>query len=73
MKEFAGFDGVVIMPCDQPFVTKALLRRLVAIHRKHGEGIVACAYGGTCGPPALFDAKYFGELKALAPEGGRSR
>jgi len=69
MKEMDGVDAVVLMLCDQPFVTAALLRRIVALYKK-GAALVACDYGGTFGPPTLFDRRYFEELKALEPDAG---
>ncbi|HWD18636.1 MAG TPA: nucleotidyltransferase family protein [Verrucomicrobiae bacterium] len=67
LKEIDDHDAAAIMLCDQPFVSAALLRRLVAAHR---GGITACAYRDTLGPPALFDASFFPELRALPPDAG---
>lgn len=63
-------EALVIMLCDQPFVTPTLLRRLVSIYRKNPGGIIACRYGQTPGPPALFDASYFPSLLALPLNAG---
>jgi len=57
--------GVLILLCDQPFVTPELLTRLVEKQQSSGALIVASSYGGTVGPPALFDQQLFGELAAL--------
>jgi molybdenum cofactor cytidylyltransferase len=65
-------DGAVIMVCDQPFVTSALLDQMVAQKKLHGHGIIACAYKDTLGTPALFDKQFFPELLALqGPEGAK--
>src|SRR5512137_2027685 len=57
-----GVGSVVLMLCDQPLVTPALIEQLVAAHRQGGATIVACEYAGTVGVPALFDRSVFDEL-----------
>jgi len=65
-------SGVVIMLCDQPFVSAAIINQLVEAHRQTGNSIVASAYGKTRGVPVLFGRKLFAELVALkAGEGAR--
>ena len=58
-------DQVILMLCDQPYVTQELLDQLINIKKDSGKGIVACSYAGTVGVPALFDQFYFPELLAL--------
>jgi molybdenum cofactor cytidylyltransferase len=58
-------EGVVLMVCDQPYVTSTLLNNLLTAHQKSGKQIVACAYAGTFGPPALFHKSLFPELLQL--------
>jgi len=64
--------GVLFVAADQPFVTADLLRRVVAAFRA-GAPIVACAYAGTLGVPALFDRTLFGELASLEGDAGARR
>jgi molybdenum cofactor cytidylyltransferase len=65
-------EAVVIMLCDQPFVTSGLIDELRATHRRTGKPIVASAYGGGFGVPALFDKTMFGKLAELnGNEGAR--
>ena len=45
--------AAVILPCDQPRVTRALLDELVAHYLASDKPIVACAYAGIVGAPAL--------------------
>lgn len=66
----AAICAVVLMVCDQPFVTASVLAELVAAHRATGKPIVASRYGGGCGVPALFNRALFGELAELAEGGG---
>jgi molybdenum cofactor cytidylyltransferase len=63
-------DAIVITVCDQPAVTAAHLRALVAAWRSTGSSIVASSYSGTRGVPALFAAKHFAELRQLHGDRG---
>lgn len=63
-------DAVVITVCDQPAVTAAHLRTLVAAWRSTGSSLVASSYSGTRGVPALFAAKHFAELRRLHGDRG---
>ena len=58
-------DAAVVMACDQPFLTPAILNALIYARRATGRPIAACAYAGTLGIPALFDISLFSELLAL--------
>jgi molybdenum cofactor cytidylyltransferase len=57
--------AVVLMLCDQPFVTREIISRLVTAHRETGRSIVASRYGGSYGVPALFGKAHFAELATL--------
>ena len=63
--ECEGVDGVVIMLCDQPFVTVEVINELVETYHKTGKLIVASAYGEACGVPVLFSNELFVEIAAL--------
>ena len=63
-------DAVVITVCDQPAVTAAHLRALVAAWHDTGSGIVASSYAGTRGVPALFAGTHFAELQQLRGDRG---
>ncbi len=63
-------DGVIIMVCDQPFISGELLKKIVAEYEKTNAPIVACEYENILGVPALFAAKLFPELLALESEHG---
>jgi molybdenum cofactor cytidylyltransferase len=67
-----GPDGVLFLTCDQPYVTPGLLRRLVRRFRR-GAPIVACAYAGILGVPALFSRAHFADLTALSGDQGAKR
>lgn len=63
-------DGAVLMLCDQLRVDTAHLRSLIATFERTRAPIVASAYAGTRGVPALFSRALFPELAALPPTGG---
>jgi molybdenum cofactor cytidylyltransferase len=58
-------DAAVVMLCDQPLATAAVLERLVEAQRASGAGIVASEYAGTLGVPAVFARAHFAELDGL--------
>jgi molybdenum cofactor cytidylyltransferase len=65
-----GTVAVVLMVCDQPFVTPGIIARLVAAHLETGRSIVASRYGGSYGVPALFGSVHFAELTTLKGAAG---
>lgn len=58
-------SGVILMLCDQPFVTGELLHELITVKEAGKKQIVACSYQNTLGTPVLFDKQFFPELLAL--------
>jgi molybdenum cofactor cytidylyltransferase len=62
--------ATVLMLCDQPFVTREIIARLVAAYRATGRSIVASRYGGSYGVPALFDKIHFAELTTHEGDSG---
>ncbi|QAT87875.1 Nicotine blue oxidoreductase [Corallococcus coralloides] len=63
-------DGALLMLCDQLRVDAAHLRSLIDTFERTRAPIVASAYAGTRGVPALFSRALFPELEALPPAGG---
>ncbi len=62
---------VAVLLSDQPLVTSAHLREmLAAFERLGGERIVAAFYNETPGVPALFPASLLPALQSLKPEAG---
>jgi molybdenum cofactor cytidylyltransferase len=60
-----NLDAVVIVLCDQPFVSAPLLNQLVTIYQTTQSPIIASAYANTVGVPALFDRSLFPELMTM--------
>jgi CTP:molybdopterin cytidylyltransferase MocA len=65
-------DGAMLLLCDQPFVTRPLLRRLVKAFEEKApiRKIVAAAHGDLVSPPVIFSREYFGELVELEGDRG---
>ncbi len=58
-------EALVLMVCDQPFVTAEVLTSLIAARAETRRPIAASAYSGTVGVPALFGRKLFPRLAAI--------
>lgn len=67
------YQAALILLCDQPLLDSAYLDSIVTAFYKGGKGIVATAYGNRAGVPAIFDRKYFSELKTLNNDFGAKK
>ena len=66
-------SGVLIMVCDQPFVSVELINQIVKMYQKTDSLITASKYSETLGVPALFDRRIFPHLSSLENEGGAKK
>lgn len=66
-------ESVIVMLCDQPFVSPDVLNDLVDAQRTSGKPIVASTYGATRGVPAIFSGEFFSELALLTADQGARR
>src|ERR1700761_4433895 len=66
-------DGAVIMLCDQPFVTRAIIDNLLYKQHQTGKKIIAKSYNDTIGVPALFKRSLFSELLLLEGHEGAKK
>lgn len=66
-------DAIIIVVCDQPFITGELLQQMIAARGSSGKGIIGCSYDNTIGTPVLFDKKYFPALQQLNGQQGAKR
>jgi len=62
-------EALVVMVCDQPFVTATLIATLLAKDKAERTNI-ACAYADTVGVPALFTRSFFARLASLPTTAG---
>jgi len=65
-----GAGAALFLVCDQVAVDGDLVARILAAHRGRPEAVVACAYGGGRGIPALFPGRCFPPLMALRGDRG---
>ncbi|MBF9142442.1 nucleotidyltransferase family protein [Hymenobacter properus] len=63
--EHPDLTAVVVMLCDQPLLSAEVLQELRQQFLTTGQAVVASAYAGTRGVPALFARSVFDELRAL--------
>lgn len=63
-------NAVVIMVCDQPFVTEKIIDELIKKYLETNSLIVAAEYAETLGVPALFDRRLFDDLLNLNEKSG---
>ena len=66
-------DAIIIVVCDQPFISADLLQLLVTTKISSGKGMVGCAYNDTIGTPVLFDKQYFPALLQLGGQQGAKK
>lgn len=65
-------DAVLVLVCDQPFVSADLLEEIIERHARTNVLSVACEYQNTRGVPALFDRRLFPAILALdSPKGAK--
>jgi molybdenum cofactor cytidylyltransferase len=62
--------AAIILLCDQHRISTDLLNRMIGESRISPSSIVACAYGGTLGVPALFPRSLFPDLSRLTGDRG---
>ncbi|MFN2511501.1 MAG: NTP transferase domain-containing protein [Pyrinomonadaceae bacterium] len=65
-----GLGAAVLMLCDQPHATAAVVSDLIVAHRSSGRPLVASTYGGSFGVPAFFVRALFAELIGLEGRSG---
>jgi molybdenum cofactor cytidylyltransferase len=69
----ADLDASLLLTCDQPFVTAAVLAQIIQLRLTSGKPIVASAYAATLGIPALFDRSCFPDLLRLKEDSGAKK
>lgn len=73
LKTHSDTQAIVILVCDQPYLTAEHLNALINTHRTSEATIVASAYASTTGVPALFDKSMFEELLKLKDDQGAKK
>ncbi|HEY0653604.1 MAG TPA: nucleotidyltransferase family protein [Chryseosolibacter sp.] len=65
IKKDAAIRGAIILVCDQPTLSAAVLSDMVVKQHETQKPIVASRYANTLGVPALFSSSMFDELLLL--------
>jgi molybdenum cofactor cytidylyltransferase len=66
-----GFDGLIFMTSDMPFVNAEVLNKLIKTARKFPEKtIIASKYAGTLGIPVLYKKERFEDILDMKPDHG---
>jgi molybdenum cofactor cytidylyltransferase len=73
LENINDLNSVVIMLCDQPFVTGRLIDSLVNEFSRGSAQIIASAYGNTLGVPVLFSSSLFPELLQVQGQEGAKK
>jgi molybdenum cofactor cytidylyltransferase len=68
----AGAEAFMLLLGDQPFISPAIIDRVLDEYRKSKRGIVIPVYDKKRGHPVIFDAKYKPELLVIADRGAKS-
>lgn len=64
------YRAVLILLADQPFIDAEYINRMLSTMKSEAKGIIATAYDGRAGVPALFSTPYFTPLEKLNSEFG---
>lgn len=64
------FVGILFAVCDQPYLSKESLLKLVTAYQKSEKTIACLCYGERMGNPVIFHPKYIEELLALSGDTG---
>ncbi len=68
----ARAGAAMFLPADQPYLTSAVIDRILQAYQRSGGPIVVPVFRGQRGAPVLFDRALFGELARIEGDrGGR--
>ena len=70
LDKLPDIESVIIMTCDQPYISGKVLDELIEMKQKSGKPIVASSYAETLGPPVIFRSQYFPDLMQLEGDSG---
>jgi molybdenum cofactor cytidylyltransferase len=70
LRAFPHLEALILLACDQPFVSRETIIGLKTKREETKKPMVASAYANTLGIPALFHRIYFDELLTLDNEAG---
>jgi molybdenum cofactor cytidylyltransferase len=62
--------AIIILVCDQPWLTPEHINNLLSAHCQSKKSIVASLYNSSAGVPAMFTNRHFNEILSLPDEQG---
>lgn len=72
-QNFDFLPGIILMVCDQPFITSSIIQQLVEQAIETKKGIVAATYANTLGTPVLLHTKFLDGLLHLDGDMGAKK
>lgn len=66
-------SSVIISVCDQPYISAGIFEALYSKQVETNKPLVASAYAGTFGTPALFHKTFFSQLLGLHADAGAKK
>jgi len=70
---YPDLKAVLVLVCDQPLLTTAVLDELIRAHHETKKEIVASFYGDSPGVPVIFDRTLFLQLSQLKDQQGAKK
>ena len=64
------FDGILVMVCDQPMISRSHLDKLIKEFSKRNNPIVASQYSNSAGVPAIFNRTMLSQLLEIPDNKG---
>lgn len=68
----AQIKGIILLLSDQPFIDPSHLHNLVKAHKQSGKSVIT-KFKDKEGPPTLFNASLFNEIKSLKGDQGAKK
>jgi molybdenum cofactor cytidylyltransferase len=68
--ESEAFETLLLLTCDQPLIDAVVIRRIREAYNGRAGCMVASAYAGTIGVPALFERSCIDRLRCLTGDRG---
>jgi len=73
LKIHPAIEAVLIMVCDQPYLSGEHLQKLTVALQQQPKPIVASAYANVIGVPAIFRKEFFNRLLQLDEDAGAKK
>lgn len=70
LRQAKSFTAIIVMVCDQPYLTTEKLQQLIIKYQETKAAIIATKYNQIKGVPALFDKRMFPKLITLNKDEG---